>query len=114
MAQRTNPAAVSFEADGETYTLLCDMNALIDFEAEFGVNSMELLSNDLSSLSLVQMRGLFWAMLQEHHPEIDQRGAGKLMMAAKGKMADAFKAAFPEPAEDDDAEKTKASPRNAR
>lgn len=114
MAQRTNPAAVSFEADGKTYTLLCDMNALIDFEAEFGVSAMELLSDDLSALSLIHMRGLFWVMLKEYHPDIDQRGAGRLMLHAKEKMAEAIKAAFPAPAEDSDAGKAKARSRKAR
>lgn len=113
MTQRNN-GAVSFQADGKTYTLVCDMNALIDFEAEFQLKAFDLLSGELEDLSLVHMRGLFWAMLQEHHPEIDQRAAGKLMLHAEGKMADAIRASFPTPSKDEKPGKIKASPRKAR
>jgi hypothetical protein len=114
MAQRTNPAAVRFESDGDVYTLLCDMNALADFEAEFSVNAFDILGGKLAEVPLKYLRGLFWASLQEHHPGLDLRQAGRLMQSAPEKLLEAFHASFPEPEKATAVGKPKASRQRVR
>ena len=109
---RRNDGVVAFDVDGKTWRLVCDMNALADFEVMFGVNALEVLDGDPKKLSATYMRGLFWAMLQEHHPDVSVREAGKLLAVAQDKMGEALLAAFPAPeppASDDDTGKPPAS-----
>lgn len=94
---RRNDGSVAFEANGQTYRLVGDMNALADFEQAFdGLNAMKLLEGDLADLSVRHARGLFWAMLLEHQPNITIREAGRLFQFGMSAMQDAIKAAFPE------------------
>lgn len=115
MAQR-NDGIVTFSVDGETYRLVGDMNALMDFEREFGVNAFTLLNggeNGAVELSATHSVGLFWAMLQEHHPDMTLRAAGKLLPYGMGQMQQALALAFPEPEASPaggEAEKPKARP----
>lgn len=88
-----------------TFTLVFSIEALIVLEDTFKkpVDQIgEMLSDGLSARDL---RTLFWAGLQEYHPELDMKAAGRLISEvgvteAGITIARAFSAAFgaPEPA----------------
>jgi len=93
---------VSLAVGDTTYTLSLSTNALCDLEDLFGKNVTEvaaLLGAD--NVSMKTVRGMFWAALQDHHPDVDLKGAGRIitdagMPAAMEAIGKAFKAAFPE------------------
>lgn len=93
---RRNDGFVSFEAEGRTYRLVGDMNALADFEASFNVNVMTLMEGNMADLSVTHLRGLFWAMLLEHQPQITLRDAGKLLKYGMTSLEAAIRMAFPD------------------
>lgn len=87
---------VALKHGDKTYILLFDHNALCEFEAETGKNALEVLSSD--NVSMIDMRALFWAGLQEHQSEITIREAGRLLTAVGDeKLYEALNAASPEP-----------------
>lgn len=118
---------VSFEADGKTWTLRYSANALCELEDHLsrgvvdiaselqswgppvgpdGKSSGETPERAAERVKLIRLgtlRAVFWAGLRDHHPDIDIRHAGDLLVAAGGAMgglalvADAFAQAFPEP-----------------
>ncbi len=91
---------VSFVAkDGKTYTLRLDFNALCDFGEKTGKNALECFANNDPAAppkmpDPSDMRALFWAALQEHHPEVSLRAAGALF--DQGAMTRAMAAMSPE------------------
>ena len=87
---------VAFEAEGESYTLLLDFNALCDLE-----DSLPGLMDGTAEIkSPKAIRRVFHAGLAAHHPQIDERGAGSLIhavgFAEAGELVRlAFEASFP-------------------
>ena len=82
---------VSFDFEGRTYTLAFDFNSMVEYEDATGENAMNALQAfDRGELSAKQARALFWAMLTEHHPEVDIRQAGKMVMTASEKLGEAL------------------------
>lgn len=105
---RKNSGVVEFEADGNTYQLIVDMNALADFEDATGLNAMSILEGDIGELSAAHIRALFWAMLVQHHTDMTIRDAGRLVLRGMAAMNAAVAAAMPQataPEEQPDAEK---------
>ena len=100
--------AVAFDADGAPYTLLLDFNALCDLEQDFP----GIMDGQFEVKSPSAIRKVFRAGLAEHHPDTDDRAAGRIIQAvgierAAQLVGEAFAASFPEAA------KSNASPRKA-
>lgn len=93
---------VTFEANGETWTMKIGTNAMCEIEEATGKSISEvgkLLGNEKTA-SMSLMRAVFWGSLQEHHDGItlkqaagliDEIGAGE----AGALIGKAFEAAFP-------------------
>ena len=99
----TSRGAVSFEADGKTYTLSYSVNALIELEEAMGMSAMQIpgLFRDGSGIQLKHIRLLFWAGLRDHHADVTIAEAGEMMRAvglnkAAQLIGKAFMGAFPE------------------
>lgn len=101
---------VAFEAGGKAYTLRYSANAICELETAFDKGFIAI-ATDMAAweknprlMRLGAIRTLFWAGLQDHHPDIDQKVAGELVLELGGieKAADlimeALKLAFPEAA----------------
>lgn len=89
---------VSFEFEGNKYTLVFDFNAMVEFEDATGENAMHALKlYDEGRLTAKMARALFWAMLQEHHPEVDLRDAGRMAIPASEALGRALTAAAVKP-----------------
>lgn len=77
---------VALKAGGATYTLRFSVNALVELEEAAGkgiiVLSQELSSVETMTLGLV--RKVLWAGLREHHPDLDLKAAGELILEAGG------------------------------
>ncbi len=89
---------------GDTaYTLVCDINALCEAEAELGMDIDEILARYAAGTSTRLVRALVWAALQAKHPcPIDRAGeivteAG--FLPAKAALEQALMLAMPQPEE---------------
>lgn len=97
-----------------TYTLVLSVNAMCEIEDATGKDILELVSDFQSGrVSMKSFRLLFWSALQDHHPDIDLKAAGRLiteigMASAMDAMGAAFQRAFP------DAEESSARPPKAK
>lgn len=99
---------IAFEADGQRYVLHYSVDALCALEAVAGKGIVALIGElmDPATMSLTLARKVMWAGLHDHHPEIDEKRAGELIIAAGGLMKiskvfnAAFGASFPEAAKD--------------
>jgi hypothetical protein len=73
-------ASERVEIDGETYTLVFDINAMADLESVHGGNAFDhidgLIRGDVTAGLL---RALMWAQLQEKHKDLSLRDAGVLV-----------------------------------
>lgn len=70
----------SFEADGRTYRLHYTWNVAAEFEEVAGRPlSDALLDVAREKLSAKSLRAMLWAGLQEHHPEVTLKEAGRLI-----------------------------------
>ncbi len=91
---------VSFEADGESYTLVYSVNAIIVLEEKTGqpiTRIGDFLGGE--NFSFASARTFFWAGLLEHH-DISEREAGTLMSLLGVEQAltlatDSLKASLP-------------------
>jgi hypothetical protein len=99
-----NRGDVSFEAEGKSYTLRFSIDALCNLEeaAGKGFAAIAIELTDPERMSVTLLRKVLWAGLLDHHPDIDLKAAGELIVAAGGAVAvleqieKAFAAAFPE------------------
>lgn len=72
--------AVTFEMDGETFTLRFSTNALIQFQDTFDIGLLESLRGfGDGDVDLKMVRGMFWAALRGH--DLSQEQAGDLLDA---------------------------------
>lgn len=101
----SNPhhGAVEFEAQGKRYTLRFSVDAICHLEAATG-RTFPAIAVDMGSpgkVSMTLLRQLLHAGLSEHHPELDLKAAGELLIAAGGlvgamqKIEAAIALAFP-------------------
>lgn len=99
--------------DGQEFRLAYTINAMIAFEdrtggdvlaaaQEFERRGAEMVAGRALSMPLRPVRGLIWAGLIEHHPEMTEDAAGKVidgagLVAAVTAMMAALRVAFPDP-----------------
>jgi hypothetical protein len=79
---------VTLEAGGQIYTLQLTVNAICALEEKFStpehdVTVMDLLAR-VQKAKVTMMRAFIWAALREHHPELTEEDAGRLITAAGG------------------------------
>jgi hypothetical protein len=112
---RRNEGEATFEADGQTWRMRFDFNAMADFEEETGQNALAVLqAMEAGKVSAIHIRALFYAALREHHPDITLRQAGRLVASGMEAFETAISSSMPTPQEGDIAsEKTKAATRPA-
>lgn len=101
--------ARTFEVDGKVWTLVYTINALIDLEDELDMGVGEIGANLGSAMRLRFLRSVFRFGLMEHHPEVTDSEAGRLIgalaqersaMGVSLLIAEAFSAAFSKPKEE--------------
>lgn len=83
-------------SDGRKLKLQFDMNAIIDAGSLLKVNMLEKLSDADFMRDLETQRALIWAALQEHHPEIGLREAGRIMVEAAEEFAKVVTESMPQ------------------
>ena len=96
--------AVLLTVGSTSYTLRFSIDALVRLEEASGMVLSELLDemSDKKKISVGRTRQLLHAGLGEHHPGIDVKAAGELMLEAGGvltvmaKITEALLLAFPE------------------
>ncbi len=93
---------VGFKAGESDYILLLDFNALCDLEDDFP----GIMDGSFELKSPKAIRRVFRAGLAEHHPDLDDKAAGRVIqevgIAKAGDLiGQAFKASFPEAAKGD-------------
>ena len=94
---------VSFDLDGQTYTLSFSANALCELEdlLNLGVNEITVRLSQSDKVRIKTVRAVFWAALTDHHPDITVKDAGVLLTRltvakAIDLIAQAFSRAFPD------------------
>lgn len=94
---------VKLVAKGETYTLRFGSYAIAQMESELGkpMLAIALELEDENKRGMRTLLAALWAALQEHHPETDMRGAGKILdqagyVPAGQAIAECLNLAFPE------------------
>jgi hypothetical protein len=96
---------VGFEVEGQPHTLQYTINSLCVLEDKLNMSVGEIGQRMSADMRLGFLRTVFWAGLQEHHPDITERDAGEMISAVGpaevGQMiGQAFSAAFTSPKED--------------
>jgi hypothetical protein len=89
-----------FEAGGKRYTLCYSVNALIEAELSLGMGVADIGAMFAQDVRLAPLRTLFRCGLVEHHPEVTDVEAGRMMTAlgiaeSAALVGRAFAAAFP-------------------
>lgn len=101
---------VSLEAEGVTYTIVLDFEALIAAEDAYG-KPLAILTSNARDGFVGALRCLFYGALRRKHPDISLEAAGKLFMtngkAVEDALERAAKLAYPE----EDKKPGKAEPR---
>jgi hypothetical protein len=92
---------VSVEADGKTYTLVFSINALCELEDKLGASVSDIAALSTNGKRFGTIRTVFWAGLQEHHPDLTLKDAGRIITAmgipaADAAVGEAFSLTFPE------------------
>lgn len=77
---------VDVEVDGKVYTLQLGVNAMAWVESKFGPHDSDLSFQDIfkrieSRKRITDIRAVFCAAMQEHHPGTTEQEAGKIMQA---------------------------------
>lgn len=73
---------VQHEHDGETLTLVMDMNAICHFDAATGLNFFDVVANWEEGKGIppaAQLRAVVHAALHEHHPDKSVTDAGRII-----------------------------------
>jgi len=87
---------VAFSYEGSEYTLVLDWNAICDFGAAMNCDGFARLKTfGTKEPSDQEYRALMWAVLQENHPEITLRDAGRMVIPGMSALGEALAAAFP-------------------
>lgn len=73
---------VPLKAGDETYKVSLSLNAMCELEEAFGrpllevISDLEAAQENPNGLRITTLRTLVWGALQDHHPDIDLKGAG--------------------------------------
>ena len=72
---------VDFTVAKKVYTFAFSINAMCEMEAALGGNVVDLanMMSDPAKMSIKTMRTVFWAGLRDHHEELTEVDAGRLM-----------------------------------
>ncbi len=94
---------VGFDLEGKPYTLRFSANALCELEdaLDCGINAVAAQLSKPESLRLKTVRAVFWAGLQDRHPQVTLQEAGEMVTAltlqgALGLIGQGLSAAFPQ------------------
>lgn len=79
MANQHKGEATFTASDGTIYRLRMDHNALAEAEDILGLNPQDLLKQMHEKQQTKYFRALLFGALQEHHPDITLRDAGRLL-----------------------------------
>lgn len=100
---------LEFEADGRRLTLHYSTNAICELEDELDRSfisiskEMAAATTEPDRIRFSTLRAILWAGLRDHHPEIDIKSAGDLMISVGGVVkamqliSEGFSRAFPAP-----------------
>jgi hypothetical protein len=81
---------VTVEADGRTYQLVLDLNALVMVEGHFSTPerpvTMIEIGRQIARGSATYTQVLVWAAFQAHHPEVTTTEAGRIIWANGAKQ----------------------------
>lgn len=87
MANRQN-GEVSITIDGTVYTMAMTIDAMVALEEMFSTPQKTVTFQDVSDMcergSMTHLRGMLWAVLQGHHPEVQIKDVSRLVQAAGG------------------------------
>jgi len=84
------------QANGSTYTLRCDFNAMCSFEDQTGEDALEVFGKfETGKVSVKHMRAMMWAFMIKHHPESTLEEAGELLSDNVDALMDVIQASSP-------------------
>ena len=84
-------------ADGRTFTLRCDFNAMCEFEDQTGENALSVFQEfETGKVSSTHMRAMMWAFMQHHHPDATLKDAGELLSANVDSLLEVIEASSPQ------------------
>lgn len=114
MANRFKGEA-TVEADGRTYTLRCDFNAMCEFEEQTGEDALAVFEKfETGKVSVKAMRAMMWAFMQHHHPDATLQDAGDLLSVNVDCLRDVIKASSPAESEAAELGNGKSKPKKGR
>lgn len=93
---------VALKAGDATYTLCLSANAICELEDHTGRSISEIATSlNGNNVGMKTVRALVWAALQDHHPDVDLKEAGRIitdagMAETMEAVGNAFSLAFPE------------------
>jgi hypothetical protein len=105
MSRTIQTGAINVTVDGTDWTLLCDFNAMIDFQELTGRDATEFLESlekgdeeKRSGMATVMplMRQFIWTCLVQNHPDATLKDAGRILSVAPNALMNAVGAAFPD------------------
>jgi len=73
---------LTHEHEGDTLTLVLDMNAVCHFDQATGLNFFDVVAaweKDGGMPPAMQLRAIIHAALQEHHEDMTEKDAGRIM-----------------------------------
>lgn len=77
---------LSMDIGGDTYTMSLTIDAMVALEELFSTPDKPMFFGEIAALaergSMKHIRGMIWAVFQEHHPDLRLKDIGKLV--AKG------------------------------
>jgi hypothetical protein len=90
---------VAFRLWDKTWTLVFSIDALAALEARLGLTTREISDLFKGEFSAATLKTLWWGALQEFHPELDEKAAGRVLsglgvLEANGKLVEAYLATF--------------------
>lgn len=89
---------ITVSVEGKAWILVCDFNALADYEDRTGEKAFDLIAEmEQENPSVSKMRQLMLSCLLDRHPDATLRDAGRVMSVDDAALGRAFDAAFPEP-----------------
>ena len=81
---------------GKSYQLVLDINAMADFEGVAGRDAFDALEDlENGRMRVTDMRAMFWALFQAHHPDVTLRQAGQLLAENPRALGETVTAAMP-------------------
>ncbi|WIY25118.1 GTA-gp10 family protein [Parasedimentitalea psychrophila] len=91
---------VTITIDGKIWTLVCDFNAMAEFEAATGKDAMDAFEKaEEGGVSIANLRHMVHAFLKQHHPDATLQDAGNVMSEDIAIVANVLAAASPTAAE---------------